>query len=84
VEGLEDRLYVLERLDDLYSEFDMHQESIEIRQEIIEQERVNNAQRSKMFLQPFGGPKPGKSTKIGRNALCHCGSGKKYKKCCGR
>ena len=22
--------------------------------------------------------------KIGRNALCPCGSGKKYKKCCGR
>lgn len=22
--------------------------------------------------------------KIGRNDLCHCGSGKKYKKCCGR
>ena len=23
-------------------------------------------------------------TKVGRNALCPCGSGKKYKKCCGR
>ena len=22
-------------------------------------------------------------TKIGRNDLCHCGSNKKYKKCCG-
>jgi preprotein translocase subunit SecA len=22
--------------------------------------------------------------KIGRNDPCHCGSGKKYKKCCGR
>ena len=22
--------------------------------------------------------------KIGRNELCPCGSGKKYKKCCGR
>jgi len=22
--------------------------------------------------------------KIGRNALCPCGSGKKYKKCCGK
>jgi uncharacterized protein YchJ len=22
--------------------------------------------------------------KIGRNELCHCGSGKKYKKCCGK
>ena len=31
-------------------------------------------------------PKPTKSVtpKIGRNAPCHCGSGKKYKKCCGK
>jgi uncharacterized protein len=29
-------------------------------------------------------PKPGRSAKIGRNAPCPCGSGKKYKNCCGR
>lgn len=28
--------------------------------------------------------KPVKVTKIGRNDPCHCGSGKKYKKCCGQ
>jgi len=28
-------------------------------------------------------PKP-ENNKVGRNALCPCGSGKKYKKCCGR
>lgn len=27
---------------------------------------------------------PGVSLKVGRNDLCPCGSGKKYKKCCGR
>ena len=27
---------------------------------------------------------PKKSTKVGRNSPCPCGSGKKYKKCCGR
>ena len=27
--------------------------------------------------------KPATSEKINRNALCPCGSGKKYKKCCG-
>jgi uncharacterized protein YecA (UPF0149 family) len=27
---------------------------------------------------------PARVTKIGRNAPCPCGSGKKYKKCCGR
>jgi SWIM/SEC-C metal-binding protein len=30
-------------------------------------------------------PKPAKAEKkIGRNEPCPCGSGKKYKKCCGR
>jgi len=28
-------------------------------------------------------PKPVASNKINRNAPCPCGSGKKYKKCCG-
>ena len=28
--------------------------------------------------------KPVKSDKIGRNELCPCGSGKKYKRCCGK
>jgi preprotein translocase subunit SecA len=27
---------------------------------------------------------PAKSAKIGRNEMCPCGSGKKYKKCCGK
>jgi uncharacterized protein YecA (UPF0149 family) len=30
-------------------------------------------------LRPGGAP----STKVGRNDLCTCGSGKKYKRCCG-
>jgi preprotein translocase subunit SecA len=29
------------------------------------------------------GAKPGKAGKVGRNDPCPCGSGKKYKKCCG-
>jgi uncharacterized protein YecA (UPF0149 family) len=28
-------------------------------------------------------PEPRRSTKIGRNQPCPCGSGKKYKRCCG-
>ena len=28
--------------------------------------------------------KPAKSTKVGRNDPCPCGSGQKYKKCCGK
>jgi len=29
-------------------------------------------------------PIPAKSLNVGRNQPCPCGSGKKYKKCCGR
>jgi SEC-C motif-containing protein len=29
-------------------------------------------------------PKPAISTKVGRNEPCPCGSGRKYKKCCGK
>ncbi|MFP4477531.1 MAG: PBPRA1643 family SWIM/SEC-C metal-binding motif protein [Desulfatibacillaceae bacterium] len=28
-------------------------------------------------------PRPARSLKVDRNAACPCGSGKKYKKCCG-
>ena len=28
-------------------------------------------------------PEPTRTTKVGRNAPCPCGSGKKYKRCCG-
>lgn len=41
---------------------------------------------SRLFRQPKLIQFPGqqKKQKIGRNDLCPCGSGKKYKKCCGR
>lgn len=31
-----------------------------------------------------GSPEPAKQQKVGRNDPCPCGSGKKYKKCCGK
>jgi len=37
--------------------------------------------------QPAGAPagvRPGRGRKVGRNDPCPCGSGKKYKKCCGK
>ncbi len=33
---------------------------------------------------PYRGDQPIQSNKIGRNDPCPCGSGKKYKKCCGK
>jgi len=33
---------------------------------------------------PTNSPAPAKKVKVGRNDPCPCGSGKKYKKCCGK
>ncbi|MRH41606.1 hypothetical protein GH741_02830 [Aquibacillus halophilus] len=33
---------------------------------------------------PYKSDEPAKSVKVGRNDPCPCGSGKKYKKCCGK
>jgi hypothetical protein len=35
-------------------------------------------------IRPELDPKKGSGKKLGRNDPCPCGSGKKYKKCCGR
>ena len=55
-----------------------------------ETEQLEEAQQQPMFLS-HGGSAAGskrkpvkKAAKIGRNQPCPCGSGKKYKKCCGR
>jgi preprotein translocase subunit SecA len=44
-------------------------------------ESVGGRARSPGAAQP--GARTGKGAKVGRNAPCPCGSGKKYKKCCG-
>ena len=52
--------------------------------EIAEFRRENDT----WFFYDAKAPKPKQvvrqGPKIGRNTLCPCGSGKKYKKCCGR
>ncbi len=49
----------------------------------LEQQQVNSTDvTSKSIVVPMINPI--KSTKIGRNEPCPCGSQKKYKKCCGR
>ncbi|MBC8199523.1 MAG: preprotein translocase subunit SecA [Desulfobacterales bacterium] len=62
------------------------------RVQIAEPERIDNLRRPEEQNLVFssgddtGRKKPVRRTekKIGRNAPCPCGSGKKYKKCCGR
>ena len=57
--------------------------------QIRRQEDVERKQTATITAENVGGdtkPKPkviAKSEKVGRNDPCPCGSGKKYKKCCG-
>jgi len=50
----------------------------EQRAELYEQARTNAVGRIKRYLRETG------KKEIGRNESCPCGSGRKYKKCCGR
>ncbi|MBU2514027.1 anaerobic sulfatase maturase [bacterium] len=62
-----------------WKKFLRHSESgFQILKEKIQTERLHQPPDNHM-------PKPnyGQDKKIGRNDLCFCGSGKKYKKCCG-
>lgn len=61
----------------------LSEEAIEIAKEIIEElDILKNVQKtpSKLYLIPRLDKK--RTTKIGRNEKCPCGSGIKYKKCC--
>lgn len=56
-------------------------------QEIVQHERASFCRRDGRWFYLSGKINPGPPqrhfTKIGRNDPCTCGSGKKYKKCCG-
>jgi tetratricopeptide (TPR) repeat protein len=84
VEGLQDRFHVLERLEDLLLEMDRPQEAAEIRQKVLDEMKEKNASRPRGVLPPLVKAVPATSIKIGRNDPCTCGSGQKYKKCCGK
>ena len=59
--------------------------SVDIRRESTQREQV-----AKVTSEGFVGGekkvarKPVRSVKVGRNDPCPCGSGKKYKRCCGQ
>ena len=55
----------------------------DLRQQILSAQLPNEDLRMEL-LKELAEIQPKKATKIGRNELCPCGSGKKYKKCCGR
>jgi preprotein translocase subunit SecA len=72
----------------------IHEDALGIlfRIQIAEPERIETLSQPREQELVFSGgeapaarkPAKRKSRKIGRNAPCPCGSGKKYKKCCGR
>jgi preprotein translocase subunit SecA len=51
-------------------------------------ERIEAQQRKQQLVFNLGdeqtAQQPATSRKVGRNEPCPCGSGKKYKQCCGR
>ena len=62
---------------------------IQIQREEQVQQLKKEQEDQPMFFGPAegGGPRPPvvrKDGKVGRNDLCPCGSGNKYKKCCGK
>lgn len=60
-----------------YSCFDEKSIPLDRRDILLEQGKTRAAERIQKYRNVNG-------NKIGRNKLCPCGSGKKYKKCCGR
>ncbi len=85
-----DRAEVLARLADLYAESGRPAEERKVRDQLEALRGVT--ERRKMRYTSENTPLPRGSQaqprvvkkKTGRNAPCPCGSGKKYKKCCGR
>lgn len=76
VEGLRDRADVMERLMNFYEDTNREEEADKIKREL------NELQKSKHSMK--NNTQSISTTKIGRNDPCPCGSGKKYKKCCGK
>ena len=79
MEGFELFDNMLQRID---KDITMFLLKAEVRQNIERKETVKNKVTNESSEKAKRKPK--KSTKIGRNDPCPCGSGKKYKQCCGK
>ncbi|HML25295.1 MAG TPA: SEC-C metal-binding domain-containing protein [Methanomethylovorans sp.] len=71
-----DRIDVLMRAIEIYSELKQTEKADELKKEMKQLEKL--PKRAPIVNAPF------KTVKVGRNDPCPCGSGKKYKKCCGK
>ena len=74
--NLRDRADVVDRAIEIYTALGKNQKAGELKNELKE---LTGASKSKTVDST-----PVSAVKIGRNDPCHCGSGKKYKKCCGK
>lgn len=74
---LRDRIDLIERIIALYKDMGKPDKIKEYRQTLLalQQAEPTSSRHYK--------PTPGRVEKVGRNEPCPCGSGKKYKKCCG-
>lgn len=74
------------RLDIVHSIFHVNVERFNQHQHELERRREHELEQLQMVssVATTDEPVQRKSDKIGRNEACPCGSGKKYKKCCGK
>jgi len=78
VAGVRDEVDMLDRLQTLYSDLGREKEAREVR------DRLKKIERGGVSALTDTEPQvPVRVTKVGRNEPCSCGSGRKYKKCCG-
>ena len=75
--GLRDRIYVVDRLIGLYKEMGQADKVKEYKKKQLALQRAEVEGSLHFKATPI------KAEKIERNGPCWCGSGKKYKKCCG-
>ena len=75
---LRDRIDVVSRLIELYERMQEPEKAREYK--VILQKLMPSASEQSLYYKPSPIIKPAKT---GRNEPCRCGSGKKYKKCCG-
>ena len=94
IPGVRDRVYIAERLQEVCEDSGRPDEAREFGEqaERLRQKPLRPAARP---LTPLGNPLPppgnpvpspgnvARTVKVGRNAPCPCGSGRKFKKCCG-
>lgn len=83
VSNLADRDAVERRLLNLYSDSEQNEKLNNFETEINQNIKTKNNSRTQVIVKDEKNHNI-LSNKIGRNELCSCGSGKKYKKCCGK